>query len=248
LSRYRTLRPEEIIKTQQRLRARIDARFPQSGLSGVAAELQVVAEEAKVRAELIRRPNIGLRVVVAILLLGAAALVVTMVLSLRVQADLREIMNLVQFTESGLGALVFLGAAVLFLITLEIRWKRRRALAAIHELRAIAHVIDMHQVSKDPEGLARRGPVLSEAPAQSTKTLFELNRYLNYCNELLTITSKIAALYIQRFPDVSAVVAVDQIEALCSGLSQKIMQKILVLEEILDEPIASRPVEAPKSL
>jgi hypothetical protein len=247
LSRYRTLRPEEIIKTQQRLRERIVRRFPDSGLSGVAAELQVVAEEAAVRAELIRRPNLTLRIVVAVLLLGAAALVVSMVLSLRVQADLREIMNLVQFTEAGLGSLVFLGAAVLFLLTLELRLKRRRALAAIHELRAIAHVIDMHQVSKDPEGLVRRGPVLSEAPAQSTKSLFELNRYLNYCNELLTITSKIAALYVQRFPDVSAVAAVDQIEALCSGLSQKIMQKILVLEEILDEPIVSRPVEVPES-
>jgi hypothetical protein len=66
-------------------------------------------------------------------------------------------MDLVQFTEAGLGAIVFLGAAVLFLVTVELRMKRSRALAALHELRALAHVVDMHQLAKDPEGLVRRG-------------------------------------------------------------------------------------------
>ncbi|MFO1352929.1 MAG: hypothetical protein U1F68_20545 [Gammaproteobacteria bacterium] len=233
---YRTLRADKIIETQSRLQQRIAKRFPGSGLSEVAAELKTVAEEAVVRAHDIRRPNILLRIVVAALLVGALALAAVMARALHVQADLGEVLNLAQFLESSLGSIVFLGAALLFLITLEIRLKRRRALAALHELRALAHVIDMHQVAKDPEGLVRRGPILSEAPDQTTKTLFDLNRYLNYCVELLAIISKIAALYVQDFPDANAVAAVDQIEALCSGLSQKISQKILILEEILDDP------------
>jgi hypothetical protein len=235
-ARYRTLRPDKIIETQRRLQQRIAKRFPGSGLSEVAGELLAVAEEAGVRAERIRRPNIALRVAIALLLIGACALVAVIVRSVQVRRDLWDVVDLVQFVEASLGSIVFLGAALLFLVTLELRLKRRRALAAMHELRALAHVVDMHQVAKEPEGLVRRGPIVSDAPAQTTKTLFELNRYLNYCNELLALISKIAAVYVQDFPDASTVAAVDQIETLCDGLSQKIWQKLTVLEDILDEP------------
>jgi hypothetical protein len=233
---YRTLRPDKIIETQRRLQERIAKRFPGSGLSEVASELLTVAEEAAVRAERIRRPNIALRVGIGLLLIGGLALVVAIVRSVQIRRDLWEVMDLVQFIEAGLGSIVFLGAAVLFLVTIEIRLKRRRALAAIHELRALSHVVDMHQVAKEPEGLAHRGPTVSESPAQTTRTLFELNRYLNYCNELLALISKVAAVYVQDFPDASTVAAVDQIENLCDGLSQKIWQKLMVLEDILDDP------------
>lgn len=238
-SRYRTLRPDKIIETQRRLQERIATRFPGSGLSEVAGEVLVVAEEAAVRAERIRRPNVPLRVAVAVLLLGGAALVAVIVRSARLRRDLWEVMDLVQFTEAGLGAMVFLGAAVLFLVTMELRLKRSRALAALHELRALAHVVDMHQLAKDPEGLARRGPVVSETTDQTTTTRFELNRYLTYCHELLAMVSKVAAVYVQDFPDASTVAAVDQIETLCAGLSQKIWQKLMVLEDIFDEPAAA---------
>jgi hypothetical protein len=245
ISKYRALRPDKIIETQQRLQQRIVKRFPASGLSEVASDLQKVAEEAVARAELIRRPNVPLRIGVAILLLAGVVLAVIIARSIKVRADLEEALNLAQFVEAGLGAIVFIGLGVLFLITLEMRWKRRRALAALHELRAIAHVVDMHQLAKDPDGLLHRGRIVSEAPTQTTKTLHELNRYLNYCNELLAIISKVAALYVQNFPDASTVAAVDNIESLCLGLSQKIWQKIMVLEEILDEPTARGADTAP---
>jgi hypothetical protein len=242
---YRYLRADKIIETQRRLRDRIAKRFPASGLSEVASELLAVAEEAAVRAERIRRPNRLLRLGVALLLLGAVGLAITIARELKVQADLEEVLNLVQFVEAGLGATVFLGVGVLFLLTLELRLKRRRAQSAIHELRAIAHVVDMHQLAKDPEGLAHRGPVISVvAPGQTTQTLYDLNRYLNYCNELLAIISKIAAVYVQDFPDDQTVAAVDQIESLCLGLAQKIWQKLMVLEEILDDPTMTMPETA----
>jgi hypothetical protein len=238
---YRVLDAEQIIKTQRLLQGRIGRRFPGSGLSGVAADLLAVAEESAVRAKDIRRPNLLLRAAVGLLLLAASAFVVAVAASVRIRADLGEALNLVQFADAALGALVFIGLGVLFLVSLEIRLKRRRALAALHELRALAHVVDMHQVAKDPEGLLRRGPTLTPPPPQTTTTLFELSRYLHYCSELLVIVSKIAALYVQDFPDRDAVSAVDQVERLCSGLSQKIWQKIMVLEEIIEESASSQP-------
>ena len=63
----------------------------------------------------------------------------------------------------------------------------------------------------------------------------------------MAIISKVAALYVQDFPDASAVAAVDQIETLCSGLSQKIWQKIMVLDRIADEPTPSLAVASPET-
>ena len=54
----------------------------------------------------------------------------------------------------------------------------------------------------------------------------------DYCSELLALTSKLAALYAERFNDSVVLQAVDEVEALTSGLSAKIWQKIMVLDAI----------------
>jgi hypothetical protein len=239
---YHTLKPERILETQRRLSQRIATRFPGSGLSEVAEELVGIAEEAAARAEQIRQPNLPLRAAIAGLLMGALALGLWMAASLRLKADLGEAMGLFQVVETALRTAVFLGAVILFLITLETRLKRRRALAALHELRAIAHVVDMHQVAKDPEGLLQGTPAVVEALNQTTRTAADLVRYLHYCNELLAIISKIAALYVQEFPDAPTVSAVDQVESLCLGLSQKIWQKITILDQFIDRQKPAVPV------
>ncbi|CAN5775563.1 hypothetical protein BH23PLA1_BH23PLA1_16610 [soil metagenome] len=231
---YRRLKPEEIIETQIQLHQRICKRFPDSGLSQVSAELLSVAQEAMVRAVAIRRRNIPLRLAVVALGLGVLLLAVVVGVNLRVQIDgLRDVTNLVPFVESACATFVFVGATAIFLMTLESRMKRRRALAAIHELRALAHIVDMHQLSKDPEGLAHRGPVIARPNEKTTRTFFDLNRYLNYCIELLAIISKVAALYVQDFNDAVAVSAVDQVEDLCSVLARKIWQKVMILDRLM---------------
>jgi len=242
---YHSLKPDRLLETQRRLSQRIEARFPDSGLSEVAEELTSIAQEAAVRAEQIRRPNFPLRAAIVLLLLGALALGLWLAGSLQLKANLGEATGLFDFVEKALRAAVFLGAVILFLITLEIRLKRRRALAALHELRAIAHVVDMHQVAKDPEEIANRDRAGTEAPDQTTKTLEDLNRYLHYCSGMLAIISKIAALYVQEFPDAPTVSAVDQIESLCSGLSHKIWQKIMILDEFLDPQKPDRQIRGP---
>jgi hypothetical protein len=57
--------------------------------------------------------------------------------------------------------------AIYFLLTVESRVKRRTALRALHELRSIAHVIDMHQLTKDPEQLL--SPAMSTASSPSAR-------------------------------------------------------------------------------
>ena len=87
----------------------------------------------------------------------------------------------------------------------------------------------MHQLTKDPEMvLAGRAP--TAASPQRNMTPFELNRYLDYCSEMLALVSKIAALYVQSFPDSDTVAAVNDIESLITELSQKIWQKLVILD------------------
>ena len=87
--------------------------------------------------------------------------------------------------------MVYVAVAVFFLVTIETRVKRRRALRAIHELRAIAHVIDMHQLTKDPEWVLDRGRPRPASCAPRTMSRFELSRYLDYCSEALSLTGKV---------------------------------------------------------
>ncbi len=49
-------------------------------------------------------------------------------------------------------------------------------------------------------------------------------------SELLSLTGKIAALYVQRFDDPVVMTAVNEIETLCTGLSRKIWQKIMIIQ------------------
>ena len=64
-------------------------------------------------------------------------------------------------------------------------------------------------------------------------TRFELGRYLDYCSEMLSLISKIAALYVQNLDDPVVLVAVDEVEDLTSGLVHKIWQKIMILERVV---------------
>jgi hypothetical protein len=47
---------------------------------------------------------------------------------------------------------------------------------------------------------------------------------------MLSLTSKVAVLYAQSFPDTEVTDAVSDIERIAAGLSQKIWQKIMILQ------------------
>ncbi len=226
--RTTALDPRSIAETVEILRQRVEARFPEAGLGRVAGKLAIVARKAQETSEWIDRPILGLRIAVgALIVLIVLGLGMT-VMSLRAPAQAFELGQFIQILEAGINDVVLIGAAVFFLATLETRIKRRRALQAIHELRAIAHIVDMHQLTKDPEWILSRGSE-SGVKAAPRMSAFELSRYLDYCSEMLALTGKIAAVYIQRFDDGVALQAVNEVEALTTGLSRKIWQKLMVL-------------------
>ena len=229
---YRNLNPAKIVETITRLVRRIDERFPGCSLAKVARELEQISREAIVRAESIRRPNRRLRIGIGLFITLVVAVCATIVAQIRPNDDLLQFEHFFQSLDSLLASLFLIGATLGFLITIEVRFKRKRALQAIHELRALAHIVDMHQLTKDPERLAGRGLETESSPKRSM-TPFELGRYLDYCGEMLSLISKIGALYVHDFPDTVALEAVDQLTSLTNGLARNIWQKIMILETII---------------
>jgi hypothetical protein len=229
----------KIEETVSMLAKRIHERFPNSGLYGVCQHLHGIAAAARKRAEEIRRPILSVRIASGLTIAG---ILVVLVYTLKATFDLANQQNpadagpqlaladFIQMLEAAINSTLLVGATILFLITLETRVKRRRALKALHELRAMAHVIDMHQLTKDPERALGIGKDTASSPKRELSP-FELMRYLDYCSEMLSLSGKIAAIYAQDFDDAGVVDAVNDIEDLTTGLSRKIWQKISVLNE-----------------
>jgi hypothetical protein len=222
---YRTIDPSETQATLDALHRRINERFPGSNLGRVCTELLSVAEASSARAASIERPYYGLRVIAAAIVVASLGALIYSVSLLDISLAGLNVGELVQATDAGLNTFVLIGAAIFFVVTFETRLKRARALQALNELRSIAHVIDMHQLTKDPviHGVEQ---IATESSPVRNLTDFQLARYLDYCSEMLALTGKVAALYAQGSSDGAVISAVNEVEVLTTGLSVKIWNKI----------------------
>lgn len=218
-----------IIRTAEQLDRRVNARFPVRGIGRLANELVAIAGETHARVTDLQRPRRGLRAAIAVV--GALALAALIATATQVEfgADVDRVDDVLGLIESVVQDLVFLGLGVLFLIGLEGRLKRRAALAGLHELRSFAHVIDMHQLTKDPDVALGRVDATAVSPHR-LDDLPQLGRYLEYCSEMLSITSKLAATYAQDMTDPVVLAAVRDVQELVGLLSGKIWQKRIILD------------------
>ncbi len=223
---------ERILKTSERLARRIAERFPESGLLRVAGQLVELASRARATTAWIARPNARLRVF-SFVVIGAMLVSLGLLFAQSVAAGGAErrfdLGELLQISEATMNGLVLLGAAAWFFVSFETRFKRGRVLRALQELRTLAHLIDVHQLTKDPDVLAGEALRTASSPKHDL-TPFELGRYLDYCTEMLSLTGKIAALYADGFDDTGALDAVTDLEGLTNALQHKIWQKIVLLE------------------
>ena len=227
-----TLEPNYVIALMERLRERIKERFPTARLLHTADRLLAVTRVSAERAQRIRRPLLWLRAAIWILVLSIPAALIVAVWSQHPDLEARTVGDYVSLFQSSVESLVFVGIGVAFLLTLEQRIKRARALQALHELRSLVHVVDMHQLDKDPAYLLEADHSTASSPERDMSA-YEVNRYLDYCSELLSVIGKLAALYSQGLADPALLTATDQLESLSNGLSRKIFQKLTLLERFL---------------
>lgn len=238
---YRSLDPDHIVSTIETLRLRIDERFPGRGLGKVCGALVDVAKFASFEARVLAQPNLFLRALIAGIVIAGGIVFVYVGTFLNFSKITTEAFGLVQGLEAAINTLLLGGLGIAFLVTAEERLKRRRALKDLHEIRSIIHVIDMHQLTKDPSALGEDASPTEHSPKR-TLSRYELVRYLDYCTEMLSLSGKVAALYADHFPDPVVVEAVNDIENISTALSRKIWQKIMILHRFEEEPVAATPV------
>jgi hypothetical protein len=234
---YRTLNASEIIKTISALEHRINERFPGSGLTKVCHELRTVGEASHRNAQAIAVPNLWLRGLVYLAIAGGIGGLLVIAFSVAQSINVQvgtEVFGFFQGVDALMHITVVVGAALFFAISLDDRIKRRRALTDLHAFRSIAHVIDMHQLTKDPSVVLGQYRATATSPKRIMNR-FELTRYLDYCSEMLALTGKLATLYAQSMPDSVVIDAVNDIEILTANLSSKIWQKITILESLEDK-------------
>jgi hypothetical protein len=229
---YAVLDSDQIIASLEVLSTRIYERFPQSGLYQVSKQLLTFGKNAQADSEWVARPIMLLRIISGIFVLLLIIAVVWTLRNMLMLEELNELLRLENFIpllEAGINDIIFIGAGIFFLVSAETRIKRRRVLNSLHRLRVFAHIIDMHQLHKDPERVLERGELAPSTP-KIELTTFELSRYLDYCSELLSLTGIIAGLYAQNSDDPVLIDAVSDIEQLTNGISRKIWQKLMILD------------------
>jgi hypothetical protein len=227
---YRSLEADRIERTIATLQKRIEERFPNRGLGRLCAELLAIAREDEKSLQWVSRPNLWLRGGVVVAVMIAAGVLIWFGSHIQGLSVSTEAFNALQGIDAAVNTLALAAGASWFLLNLETVWRRRAVLMHLHELRSIAHVVDMHQLTKDPTTLAK-GYVSTASSQSHDMNEIELVRYLDYCSEMLSLTGKLAALYMQNMRDPVVIEAVNEIEDLTTSLSRKIWQKIMILRQ-----------------
>jgi hypothetical protein len=225
------LAADHVGATVGHLERRIHARFGERGLTKAARDLGrlvvLVQSQAEESHDRLRRWTLVAR---AVSITIVAATVVALVVSLRsaVVEGLARTIDWVPLVESVINDLVFAAIAVVFLWAFPERLERRTMLRLLHQLRSLAHVIDMHQLSKDPEQLS---PTYTPTEQSIVHGLDadQLNHYLTYCSEMLSLTAKTSALCGEYSTDSVVLETISGIETLTTELCEKIWQKISLL-------------------
>jgi hypothetical protein len=225
------LSPEHVGATVAHLERRIQARFGERGLTKAARDLGhlvvLVQSEADQARDRIRRTTLIARAV-SITIVAATLFALAFSLRSAVLDGLARTTDWVPLVESIINDLVFAAIAVVFLWAFPERLERRTLLRLLHTLRSLAHVIDMHQLSKDPEQLS---PTYTPTEQSILHGLDadQLYHYLTYCSEMLSLTAKTSALCGEYSTDSVVLETISYLETLTTELSEKIWQKISLL-------------------
>jgi hypothetical protein len=225
-----------IVATLEKLRERVSERFPKSGLAKLCGKLVATGRVTAAQADALAKPYLALRA------LGGLVAVVALVVQIEIASHIdwsairrsTDVLSMSQALDATVNLLILAFGGLWFMLTLEQRLKRRLILRALYELRSYAHVVDMHQLTKDPTVVLGGGGVTTSSSPRRRMSEFELSRYLDYCSEMLALIAKLAALYAARTQDETIIEAVNDLEDLTSNLGRKIWQKIMIISQ-LDE-------------
>jgi len=225
---YRSINFSKLIETIDSLVIRVSERFSDSSLPQVCLELKSIALESESRVAMISQAIIPIRLCIAALIIATLTILANSLTLVDLDYRTLTFLELTQLAETLANGIILLGVSLFFLLSIEMRLKRAKARSALHELRSMAHIIDLLQLTKDPIMHVCDAARTTHSPRREL-TQFELNRYLDYCTEMLSLIGKLAAIYSERLPDAEIVTAANEIEILCASMSRKIWQKMSMI-------------------
>ncbi|GGM98721.1 hypothetical protein GCM10009721_27100 [Terrabacter tumescens] len=240
LTSYERLDGTEVRAVTRYLGERIDTYLPRHpGLRAATEELGKVIDallDRRRRAPVQRAALLWLSRVLIVVVVAVSVVAVAIAVRDGVaRAGSIAAFEWLPVVESLINDLVFAGIAIWFLLSLADRVVRNDLIRRLHRLRSLAHIIDMHQMSKDPAALlpaTRPGTVAGdEVVSPRTMSVRDYALYLDYCSELLSLCSKAAALCAEESTDALVLDTVSEIENLTTGMSRKIWQKISLLRD-----------------
>lgn len=224
-----SIEPSQLLTYISELHRRIEERFPDSGLSSTANTIKGIIQTAKLESNELAKPIYKIRWIThSLIAVIIAAIIVSAYTILSHLKDLTPL-ELIQIFETAINDIVFVAIAIFFLHSIEKRIRRRKALHILNELNNLAHIIDLQQLSKDPVRMHWQSKGLINAKEELTPML--ITRYLDYCSELLSMISKIAAVYAQHLDDEIVLNEVGKIQQLTTSLSNKIWQKLMIFHQ-----------------
>jgi hypothetical protein len=227
--RLRRLDAERIIATADLLQIRICERFPLAGLTKVAQDFSQLSRDTRDSALKLEEPIVWLRIVIALAFVAGAATFAFVGTFISFEQSTERGLGFVEGVEAAINTIVLAAVGFYALVNMEERLKNRAALRGLHSLRSVIHIIDMHQLTKDPVVFSKSFRPTASSPSR-TMSVSDMKRYLDYCSELLSLSGKLAALYAQSLNNAVVAEAVNDIENLSTNLSRKIWQKITLLD------------------
>jgi len=227
MTQYRNLDHGKLLGTIECISQRILTMFPPSGLGEVSVELLAAARHCLEELREIKKPLWKLRALVAASVAVLMMLPALPVFGMEFPMQFGTFAEFLQATDAGFNILLLLAGGVIFLISMESRIKRHRTLRALNELRSLAHIVDMHQLSKDPG--VQWHPLAPRPPGRRPPVIRnqgDLWHYLKFCGDLLAVLGKLAACFAETVTDRSVLDSINEIEMLCTALSRKIWHKM----------------------
>ena len=221
--------------------ARIRARFPTRNLTRLPSQLIEVIDHLSERQNVWRARRRWLtaacRAGIVLVVVGLLFALALIALQSTASAEPHG-WDWLSVFESLVNDVVFAGIAIYFLWALPERLQRHGDLATLQRLRSVAHVVDMHQLTKDPERL-RPDFHTTTATVPLGLSAIELANYLDYCSELLSMVGKTAALFGEHSDDRTTLSTIAGIEELTNNLSTKIWTKISLLPSAVRRTVGS---------
>jgi hypothetical protein len=213
------LDPAKIVETAENLARNVGESFSGTALAGLAVELAALAHRTDELARHARKPIYAIRVCSALAALATILGLCYLASHIHARWEFGTIGELFDATDAGFNLLVLLAGAVWFMITLETRIKRKKALECLEELRDFIHVIDVTQLYYTPD-IYRSDPSSFQSSVNLDYT------YLLFCTQMLGLISNLAPLYARGAAGDSIMRAVSDVELLANDITVKLLTKV----------------------